>query len=66
MISCCTVLLSTEALAPTLTSVTDASAPTVQPLLALNFASASSVMNSRYTDFDSAPASRPTDPAAVL
>jgi len=59
-------LLSTCALAPTLTSVTDASAPTVQPSLARNLASASSVMNSRNTDLASAPASRPTDPAAVL
>ena len=56
----------TELFAPTLITATDASAPTVQPLLALNLLSASSVMKRRYIDFDSAPARRPTEPAAVL
>ena len=48
--------LSTAAVAPVLIIATDASAPAVQPLLALNLASASSVMKRMYIDFDSAPA----------
>ena len=65
MIGCCEVAVVTWAFAPTEISVTVASTPAVQPLLLWNRASASSVMNSRKTAVDCAPACSPNDPPVV-
>ena len=65
MTGCCAVALVTCAFAPTDNSVTVASTPAVQPRLASNRASASSVMNKRNTAVDWAPACSPNVPPCV-